>query len=185
MQPLSWDYTRIEYERKFLVDVARVDFTALEPYSKLLQDHYFEFGRLRLRRQTDSDTGLVKYKLTKKFEPMTPHSGRIVSMWLSEEEYAALWTLPGKPLSKCRHYFRNNGIKYALDIFAGILQGLVLCEFEGENEEELFAIPAPPFAIVEVTQDLFFTGGSLCRASPAEVQVAAGAKLHSVSVNRR
>ena len=64
MQPASWDYTRLEFERKFLVDASRLDFGRLEKYSKLLEDRYFECGRLRLRRQTDSDTGLVKFKLT-------------------------------------------------------------------------------------------------------------------------
>lgn len=180
MQPASWDYTRIEYERRFLVDRSRVDFAALEPYSKLLEDRYFEFGRMRLRRQTDSDTGLVKFKLTKKFVPISAHAGHIVSRWLSEAEYSSLSELPGTPLRKRRHYHRANGFKYCVDVFAGALEGLVLSEVEGENEDELFSIPAPPFATVEVTQDVFFTGGSLCRSSVDQLQ----AKFDSLPMRR-
>lgn len=182
MQPASWDYTRLEFERKFLVDRHRLDFGRLETYSKLLEDRYFDCGRMRLRRQTDSDSGLVKFKLTKKFDALSeisdgstgapacrvgpPAPGyvrRIVSMWVSENEYAALLALPGRQLRKRRHYFKANGWKYGVDVFEGAVEGLVMCEFEGENEEELFTIPPPEFATLEVTDDVFFTGGNLCR----------------------
>src|SRR5690349_13583070 len=168
MQPTGWDYTRLEFERKFLVDRAKLDFGSLESYSKLLEDRYFDCGRLRLRRQTDSDTGLVKFKLTKKLDlqpeiseasdgvlavlprPSSAaapgHVRRIVSMWLSEAEYTALAALPGRPLRKRRHYFKPDGLSYGVDVFEGPHAGLVLCEFEGETEEELFSIPPPPFA---------------------------------------
>ena len=191
MQPASWDYTRLEFERKFLVDRARLDFQELESYSKFLEDVYFDFGRLRLRRQTDSDTGLVKFKLTKKLDlqpeiveasdgvlavhprPSSPaapgHVRRIVSTWLSEPEYAAFIALPGRFLRKRRHYFKPKGLSYGVDVFEDPLAGLVTCEFEGENEEELFSIPPPHFATREVTNDPFFTGGSLCRISAPEL----------------
>ena len=169
MQPLSWDYTRLEFERKFLVDPSALDFNSLQPYSKAIEDRYFEFGRLRLRRQTESDSGEVKFKLTKKFEPSSPHCGRIVSVWLSEPEYEALVTLPGRRLQKRRHYFCGNGFTYGVDVFSGNLSGLLICEFEGGDEAELFAIPAPSFATVEVTADTFFTGGNLCRVSKDEL----------------
>lgn len=172
MQPASWDYTRLEFERRFLVDRSRLDFQTLEPYSKAIEDRYFDFGRLRLRRQTDSDTGLVKFKLTKKFEPIPAHMGRIVSMWLLESEYTALLALPGRELRKRRHYFKRAEVKYAVDVFDGALQGLLLCEFEGENEDELFSIPSPPFANVEVTRHAFFTGGNLSRASAEQLMAA-------------
>jgi hypothetical protein len=190
MQPANWDYTRLEFERKFLVDRTRLDFSTLESYSKLLEDRYFDFGRLRLRRQTDSDTGLVKFKLTKKFDlnsevadgsagvsPAVPLASspaapgyvrRIVSMWLSESEYSALLALPGQCLRKRRHYFKPPGLSYCVDVFEGPLADLILCEFEGENQQELFSIPPPAFATIEATQDIFFTGGNLCRLSRGE-----------------
>ena len=169
MQPLSWDYTRLEFERRFLVDPSRLDFRLLEPYSKAIEDLYFDFGRLRLRRQSESDTGEIKFKLTKKFDPISAHCGRIVSIWLSEPEFTALATLPGRLLQKRRHYFCANAIKYCLDVFSGDLSRLLLCEFEGGDEAELFSIPPPPFVTVEVTNDPFFTGGNLCRISSEDL----------------
>lgn len=186
MQPTNWDYTRLEFERRFLVDRARLDLSALERYSKLLEDIYFDFGRMRLRRQTDSDTGLVKFKLTKKFdlaEEIAKTSGapvksvnaapghvrRIVSMWLSEGEYGALVQLGGRTLRKRRHYFKPPGFSYGVDVFEGELEGLILCEFEGETEEEVFAIAAPAFATVEITNEPFFTGGNLSRVTSGEL----------------
>lgn len=167
MQPASWEYTRLEFERRFLVDRSRLDLEKLEPYSKVIEDRYFDCGRLRVRRQTDSDTGLVKFKLTKKYEPIAPHVGRIVSMWLSEGEYSDVLAMPGRELRKRRHYFVANGWKYGVDVFAGALEGLVLCEFEGEDERELFSIPAPDFTTAEVTRNIFFIGGPLCRTTSA------------------
>src|SRR3954447_14452163 len=185
MQPANWDYTRLEFERKFLVDRTRLDFSTLESYSKLLEDRYFDFGRVRLRRQTDSDTGLVKFKLTKKFDTLPEISDgsagvsaagapgfvrRIVSMWVSESEYSALLALPARELRKRRHYFKANGWTYGVDVFERELEGLTICEFEGEDKEEVFRIPPPEFATVEVTEDVFFTGGNLCRATAMDVK---------------
>jgi hypothetical protein len=192
MQPTTWDYTRLEFERRFLVDPARLDFSALESYSKLLEDIYFDFGRMRLRRQTDSDTGLVKYKLTKKFdlsEEIAKTSGApvksasaapghvrsIVSTWLSEGEYQAFATLGGRTLRKRRHYYKPPGFSYGVDVFEGELAGLILCEFEGEDEAELYRIAPPSFADIEVTDKSFFTGGNLSRVSRQEVAAQLGA----------
>src|SRR4051794_25298795 len=185
MQPASWDYTRLEFERKFLVGTNRLDLAKLEKYSKLLEDRYFDFGRVRLRRQTDSDTGLVKFKFTKKFDALAEildgSAGvsaaaapgfvrRIVSMWVSESEYTALLALPGRELRKRRHYFKANGWTYGVDVFEGEVEGLVMCEFEGENKEEVFRIPPPEFATVEVTEDVSFTGGNLCKVTAMDVK---------------
>jgi len=186
MQPTNWDYTRLEFERRFLVDRARLDLGALESYSKLLEDIYFDFGRMRLRRQTDSDTGLVKFKLTKKFDfseeiaktngaPVRSrdaapgHVRRIVSTWLSEGEYNAFAALGGRALRKRRHYYKPKRLSYGVDVFEAELRGLILCEWEGDTEQNVFAIPAPEFTTIEVTNDPFFTGGNLSRVTAPDL----------------
>ena len=47
------------------------------------------------------------------------------------------------------------------DEFEGELSGLVMAEAEFESVEQLSIFQAPPFAVLEVTEDARFTGGSL------------------------
>jgi hypothetical protein len=49
------------------------------------------------------------------------------------------------------------------------LDGLVLCEVEAGGIEELMAAEPPAYAKHEVTEDPFFTGGSLCRTTRADL----------------
>ena len=60
-------YTRMEYERKFLVDPASDWKSFSKPYARRILDRYFACGRLRLRIMTNLDDGRVVHKLTKKF----------------------------------------------------------------------------------------------------------------------
>jgi adenylate cyclase len=165
-------YTRIEYERRFLVDQACAWQLSAKPYSKLLQDHYLDCGRLRVRRLEDSDTGRVAFKLTKKFESDSMFAQPIVSIWLSLAEYEALKSLPGRDLSKRRYYDEYGGLVFAIDVFHGKLDGLILCETESESLDALQAVRFPDYARWEVTEDTLFTGGSLCRAEWPEVEAA-------------
>ncbi len=165
-------YSRMEYERRFLVDPGADWRGALLPYHRELQDRYLACGRLRLRRLQDSDSGRVTFKLTKKFPSDSAMAQPIVSVWLTEDEYAALRQLPGWDLCKVRHYQEFGGSTFALDVYQGDLQGLILCEAEKDSLEALRAVLFPPYALWEVTQDPFFTGGVLCRAGRREMECA-------------
>lgn len=93
-------YTRLEHERRFLVDSESRWELHVKPYSKAIQARYLDGGRLLLRRIQDSDKGRVVFKLTKKFESGSSFSQPIVSVQLSLSEYEALAGLPGLDLSK-------------------------------------------------------------------------------------
>ncbi len=54
---LGTKYTRVEYERRFLVSPQAEWRSTVEPYSKSFEDKYLQSSRLRLRVLTDSDTG--------------------------------------------------------------------------------------------------------------------------------
>ena len=97
-----------------------------------------------------------------------------MTTWLSDEEYDALVTLPGRRLQKTRHYDDSTGRIFGIDVFAGELEGLVLCESEADSDEELRGIVAPSYGWVEVTADPFFTGGHLCRVRRAELAAKLG-----------
>ena len=164
-------YTRIEYERRFLVDIDSDWRSDLEPYSKRLDDRYLACGRLRLRWLEDTDTGRVAYKFTKKYESDSPLAQPVVNTWLSQPEFEALSGLDGFTLSKTRHYQTWNGIVFSIDVFHGGLDGLVLCESEqADSLDALRAIQFPEYAKWEVTANPFFTGGHRCRVSGDEVR---------------
>jgi CYTH domain-containing protein len=166
-------YTRIEYERRFLVSPQSDWRTAVQPYSKIFQDKYLRQGRLRLRIQTDTDTGRRLIKLTKKFESESSYFQRIGRILLSSSEHDLLAALEGDPLRKTRHYYLDHhldrGRVFSIDVFEGELDGLILCETEADGLEELMSIQAPAFVGPEVTEDLFFTGGNLCRTTRVEL----------------
>lgn len=165
-------YARIEYERRFLVDPTLGWQRNVKPYSKLFEDRYLACGRLRLRRLEDSDTGRVAFKLTKKFESDSMFAQPVVSVWLSLPEYEALARLPGCGLTKRRYYEECDGLVFSIDVFHGELDGLILCETESESLDALCAACFPQYARWDVTEDRFFTGGSLCRAARSQVEAA-------------
>jgi CYTH domain-containing protein len=165
-------YARLENERRFLVDPDSGWRLHVKPYSKLFQDRYLDGGRLRLRRLQDSDTGRVAFKLTKKYASESSFSQPIVSVQLSLAEYEALAGLPGRNLTKTRHYDEYEGCLFSIDVFQGGLAGLILCETEAETPQALQEMRFPPYARWEVTEESLFTGGSLCRGEWPEVEAA-------------
>ncbi|HEY0554133.1 MAG TPA: hypothetical protein VGG20_07675 [Thermoanaerobaculia bacterium] len=169
MESEETKYTRVEYERRFLVSPHGDWRSVVEPYSKTFQDRYIRPGRLRLRILTDSDTGRRLIKLTKKFESDSPYFQRIGRILLSPDEHELFAALPGDRLQKTRHYHLHQGRVFSVDVFAGELDGLVLCETEAGGLEELLSIQPPIYASHEVTEDVFFTGGNLCRTSRADL----------------
>jgi CYTH domain-containing protein len=158
-------YTRTEYERKFLVSAEADWKRRVEPYSKTFEDNYLRHGRLRLRVLTDSDTGRRVLKLTKKYESPSPYFRKITTLLLSDGEYRLFDALEGDRLRKVRHYHSHHGRIFSIDEFDGRLEGLVLCETEAEGLGELMSVEPPSFAQQDVTEDPFFTGGNLSRAS--------------------
>ena len=162
-------YTRVEYERRFLVSPHSDWRSAVEPYSKTFEDKYLSHSRLRLRILTDSDTGRRIIKLTKKFESASPYFQTISRILLSQGEYELLDGLEGDRLKKIRHYHNYCGRVFSIDVFEGKLNGLVLCETEAGGIEELMLAEPPAYVKYEVTEDDFFTGGNLCRTTRAEL----------------
>jgi CYTH domain-containing protein len=162
-------YTRVEYERRFLVSPHSDWRSAVESYSKTFEDKYLCHARLRLRILTDSDTRRRIIKLTKKFESTSPYFQTISRILLSPSEYELLDDLEGDRLKKIRHYHNYCDQVFSVDVFEGELDGLVLCEVEAEGIEELMLVEPPPYVKYEVTEDTFFTGGNLCRTTRAEL----------------
>ena len=163
MLPLS-KYARIEWERRFLLS----SFPSREKVirTRRISDRYIEGTRLRLRWQNDDDEKPV-FKLTQKIAGGTVRGqqGLITTMYLTDDEFNVLATLPAKQLTKVRHSVPPFGI----DVFEGVLSGLVLAEAEFNSADEASALALPSFIVCEVSDDARFTGGSLVRASREEL----------------
>lgn len=165
----SSKYSRIEYERRFLVS-PKTDWKQFaEPFSKIYDDKYLSNTRLRLRTLTDTDTGRQLIKLTKKFESDSAYYRMLTSIILSPEEYQIFDALAGFRLKKERHYHNYQNQVFSIDVFEGELEGLILCETEQDSLKDLMAAEFPVYAQREVTEDIFFTGGNLCITTRTEL----------------
>ena len=171
-------YSRLENERRFLVDPASDWRSRLSPYARRVEDRYLACGLLRLRCLTDLDSGRIVYKLTKKYTGTATASQPIATLFLSGPEYRAFQSLPGRELEKTRRYIDHESRVYAVDTFAGALTGLVTCEIETDTLTELESLAPPPWAACEITTDPFFTGGQLSMLSPGQLQQNPTARAH-------
>ncbi len=163
------EYSRVEYERRFLVSTHSDWRAVVESYSKTFEDKYLRNTRLRLRILTDSDTGRRIFKLNKKPESSSPYYRTISRILLSPSEYQLLDGLEGDRITKVRYYHHYLGRVFSIDVFEGELDALVLCETEATGLEDLMAVEPPPYAAHEVTAERFFEGGNLCRATRADL----------------
>ena len=162
-------YTRVEFERRFLVPPGADWKSGVESYSKTFEDKYLRDTRLRLRILTDSDTERRVLKLNKKLESRSPYFRTISRILLSPSEYELLAGLEGDRLKKTRYYQNHRGRVFSIDVFEGELDSLILCETEADGLEDLMSAEPPSYATHEVTDDPFFEGGNLCRATRSDL----------------
>jgi CYTH domain-containing protein len=158
-------YSRVEYERRFLVSRHADWKSAVESYSKTFEDKYLRDSRLRLRILTDSDSGRRVLKLNKKLDSASPYFRTVSRILLSHAEHQLLDGLAGDRMNKTRFYQNYRGRVFSIDVFDGELDGLVLCETEADGLDDLMSAEPPPYATQEVTDDSFFEGGNLCRTA--------------------
>lgn len=176
MIPSKMKYAQIERERRFLLRELPAGL-AIRPYTHIT-DHYLPYTRLRLRRMTDEVGAEVALKLTQKFgetdfDKLSHQSGThtiITNIYLNETEYQTLAPLGGKRLEKRRYRYMSGEHTFSIDIFDGVLSGLILAEIEALSDEQLQNISMPPWAVAEVTDDIFFTGGNLVAITPEQLK---------------
>ena len=155
-------YACLEIERRYLLGSPPIGLSETAE-SWYIVDHYFLDTRLRLRRMSSVSGSEIIYKLGQKYRSATQDASKttITNMYLTEEEYSFLEKLEGKVTEKKRFRHEVEGRIYSIDVFEGRHRGLVLAEIEFEMESELANISLPDFAIKDVTDDPFFTGGFL------------------------
>lgn len=175
-------YAYIERERRFLLLAPPLDLALEGEYCRII-DRYIPDTRMRLRRMEAPDGRVLAYKMTQKFvcEGQPAHQCMITNIYLEAHEYEKLNCLTGKRLIKRRYPYWHEGIRYSVDLFSGPLRGLVLAEVERPTDNDLLRLPAPSFAVAEVTADRFFTGGRLVQLSSADFRAWLGAFHQQVS----
>jgi CYTH domain-containing protein len=149
--PGQGKYARPERERRFLV----VGDPGPLEQQRVVEDRYLVGGTLRLRAvRGDGDP---VFKLTQKVRtnPEDPAEVAITNLYLSEEEYRMLATLPGRDLTKTRSLCEG----FAVDVFHGPNEGLVMAEVEVDDLEG--DVHLPGWIGREVTHDEEYSGGSL------------------------
>jgi len=171
-------YARIEWERRFLLD--RFPGEAVVTRVRRIRDRYIEGTTLRLREQSDTD-GRTFFKLTQKLPDKAAgaRQGLITTMYLTKDEFGVLAQLPAKVLTKARH----SAPPFGIDVFDGVLSGLVLAEAEFDSAAEASALVLPSFILHEVSGDPTFTGGHLVTISRRQLEDSLaeyGLGLHSL-----
>jgi CYTH domain-containing protein len=152
-------YSLLEREKKFLL--ASLPAALSLETARVIEDIYFPDTRLRLRKMTTIAGETLELKLTQKFVGQDNKSDErvITNLYLNENEYALFSKWSGHHLKKRRYSYHFEHQHFAIDIFEGHLSGLVLAELE--FSEQTVAPKLPAFAIREVTEEAFFTGGHL------------------------
>lgn len=112
---------------------------------------------LRVRKNGEN------YEVTKKQPIVSGDASRQSeeTIQLSEKEYDALVSIPGKRIAKTRYLYQSQGATFEIDIFRDVLVGLVLVDVEFSSKEVMDKFLAPDFCLIEVTQEKFVAGGEL------------------------
>jgi len=161
-RPGSGRYAHAEREQRWLVGAVPQAAPVAE-----ITDRYLRGTSLRLRRVEGAD-GVV-HKLTQNVRAVAGEPGHVLitTMYLPDEEVAALAHLPGEELRKTRDHLSVDRRTVAVDVFHGALDGLGTAEVELADGEPRLAMPS--FAVRDVTDDDRYSGGSLARLGRGEV----------------
>lgn len=160
-------YAALEIERRFLV----LDCPDLShAHVRLIEDTYLSDTRMRLRAITHFDGAATEFKLCKKYPSEDALVGPTTNIYLSAAEHAALAILPGRVVRKRRHRMPVGDWTFSIDVFDGRLSGLILSEIEAASVEDVRAVDLPAWVSCEVTNDPFFTGGSLSQTTANDLR---------------
>jgi CYTH domain-containing protein len=163
-RPGEGRYAQLEREQRWLLE----ELPHGVADERKIVDHYLTGTSLRLRMVESSD-GVV-YKLAQKVrtDVGSPELVKITNIYLDESDFRALAAVPASIVAKSRWTVESDGVSYAVDEFKGRHSGLALAEIEVGPDQPRHEVP--DFALVEVTNDDEFSGGSLARASDADLR---------------
>jgi CYTH domain-containing protein len=165
---VSLKYAHVERERRWLL--ATVPELTGMPMG--ITDQYLVGTRLRLREVTVGES--VQRKLGHKVR-LNAGPGEIActSLYLDDAEWSMLHGLPAQVLRKQRWRLAQHGQRVAIDVFGGVLTGLVLAEIDRGSGPDR-GLPAGFDVVAEVTHDEAFTGAALAAMTAADLATTVG-----------
>src|SRR4029453_18246324 len=101
----------------------------------------------------------------------------ITNLYLTGEEYKHFESVEGMIIKKRRYPYSVQDHNFSIDVFEGRHQGLILAEIEFERRSELGEFALPVFALKDVTNDPFFTGGNLITITDEEFRLGLSQRL--------
>lgn len=161
------NYSRYEIEKKFLLK--ELPKTLPESYIDI-HDLYLQNSNLRLRIERSPSGEIVGRKLTKKEKAPGKgvESSVITSLYLSENDLAALGQLKGFALKKRRYIQEFSERRIVYDEFQGGLGGLIMAEIEFKDYESLAKFELNGLGWEDVTGNPEYAGGYLAIKNAAE-----------------
>lgn len=147
-------YSHLEIERRWLVELAALDFLASQPF-RLIEDLYLQESRLRLRKMTSEQT--LEYKLCKKYGKTDDYSEPICNFYLNQSEYDLLNTLPGSRIVKRRYTWTAGSI----DLYLQPELEFAIFEIEFENLHAAENFSPPDFVRQEISNHSAYSGQHL------------------------
>lgn len=153
--PVSLKYAVVERERRYLVAAVPEGVTTTLD----IVDHYLTGTRLRLREVRAPD-GTVTRKLGHKVRLGDgPDEVACTNLYLDDEEWALLSTLPSRPLRKRRHLVQRDGLVVAVDEHD---DGTLVAEID-DGEQPTDVVPDWLDVVEDVSDDEAWTGAALAR----------------------
>lgn len=168
----------VEIERKWLIKTEKIPFDLASCSRIHIDQAYVSFSpTIRIR---DVDHGR-KYLLTVKtkaagFDPDLAKNEYETE--ISAEEYGQLMQIArGNIVSKTRYIYNgDNGYRYEIDIFEGLLKGLAYLEIEFDDNDAATGFPDPEWVECDVTYLSDYKNSSLAKYGIPEQKNEKGEK---------
>jgi CYTH domain-containing protein len=145
-------------------------------------DNYIENTRLRIRSVRSPETKEWTFVLQQiVFGSNHLSHSQIAEIYLNDAEHSVFEQFEGRQIKsneraatnevrKNRYFYDANCKQIEHDVYLGDLWGLNVAQVVFETEAEMKDFAAPPFTILEITDNRFFAGANLVGKKLTDVQ---------------
>lgn len=162
---------RIIHQKRFLTEGLPEGLTAADSHLQIF-DNYIENTRIRLRKirvpETKQWTRVLEQ--IKELDAENPSSFELSQMFLTEAEYKTFEVFKGREIRKNRYFCELGDFTYEIDIFLGALWGLNIARVVFDDNRQKTQFEIPEFAVLDISDDKFFSGNSLVDVNFGTVQ---------------